>query len=186
MRFNSQRDGILHIEIFAISIKFIEFQFPTGWNSTLCNFSISSNSSSFNSQRDGILLFYAGALLCYFAVSIPNGMEFYNDRRPCFCHWRKFQFPTGWNSTPSDAYIGRARMKFQFPTGWNSTISASSLKYAKCRFNSQRDGILRAASFCSFPCQLFQFPTGWNSTILSGRRNSFEPSFNSQRDGILL
>ena len=55
------------------------FQFPTGWNSTINSLGVSEYFESFNSQRDGILLF------CIFQkamalkkVSIPNGMEFYS------------------------------------------------------------------------------------------------------------
>ena len=55
-----------------------QFQFPTGWNSTVIEFCKFSSSTSFNSQRDGILQkdsFYA-----------QSGSS-------------TFQFPTGWNST---------------------------------------------------------------------------------------
>ena len=53
------------------------FQFPTGWNSTIClNFSILSG-KSFNSQRDGILRRRSLWESDRYRVSIPNGMEFY-------------------------------------------------------------------------------------------------------------
>ena len=32
-------------------------------------------------------------------VSIPNGMEFYIENMEVAFIWKKFQFPTGWNST---------------------------------------------------------------------------------------
>ena len=99
------------------------FQFPTGWNSTklYCSKDISSL-YSFNSQRDGILLF----TLSRHSAEI-----------------KQFQFPTGWNSTFSQPTLERTTVSFnsqrdgilpkhtilkrnfglfQFPTGWNSTI----------------------------------------------------------------
>ena len=54
-----------------------QFQFPTGWNSTL---------AKAQEVRKG-------------AVSIPNGMEFYRARENKKRASRWFQFPTGWNST---------------------------------------------------------------------------------------
>ena len=53
------------------------FQFPTGWNSTLL---------VIDTRRK-------------IPVSIPNGMEFYAERRLRYLTLAKFQFPTGWNST---------------------------------------------------------------------------------------
>ena len=101
------------------------------------------NSSSFNSQRDGIL---------------PNFAPF----------------------------NARCR-KFQFPTGWNSTVSAEHLKYTQeIRFNSQRDGIL-PSTFKS----CFRVSARFNSQrdgILPRSRSSTKLAlacFNSQRDGIL-
>ena len=55
VRFNSQRDGILHKEIPTDMIWSIKFQFPTGWNSTLASYQMTKR----------------------LLVSIPNGMEFY-------------------------------------------------------------------------------------------------------------
>ena len=40
----------------------------------------SANFISFNSQRDGILLYHTRLIVALDAVSIPNGMEFYKDR----------------------------------------------------------------------------------------------------------
>ena len=99
--FNSQRDGILQwttrdipihsafqfptgwnsTEMRLSKAEFEKlFQFPTGWNSTILFCSMSGIlSSSFNSQRDGILQHRARQL----------------------ARQRRFQFPTGWNSTLS-------------------------------------------------------------------------------------
>ena len=54
-----------------------EFQFPTGWNSTLHILLRQGSLLCFNSQRDGILL---SSYFIYIVI-----------------FW--FQFPTGWNST---------------------------------------------------------------------------------------
>ena len=96
--FNSQRDGILQSSVFNSLALAKVFQFPTGWNSTqsskeclfLYHVSIPNGmefylislsklriEESFNSQRDGILLF----------------------RNYSFFSSFSFQFPTGWNST---------------------------------------------------------------------------------------
>ena len=120
------------------------------------------------------------------AVSIPNGMEFYNSTRSRFGESTPFQFPTGWNSTRYLNFIFLRSPPFQFPTGWNST------KYSFLTWDDKVS---------------FQFPTGWNSTILflDLRRQSIvsipngmefymlrmdakliDDRFNSQRDGILL
>ena len=56
-----------------------EFQFPTGWNSTLTLNIILKSSGCFNSQRDGILHKFGGRKILVKIVSIPNGMEFYYD-----------------------------------------------------------------------------------------------------------
>ena len=77
--FNSQRDGILRslqlrcISGYIVSIpngmEFYHmlgffaprsklFQFPTGWNSTLSSLCVRLGLCCFNSQRDGILLYY--------------------------------------------------------------------------------------------------------------------------------
>gem|GEM_PF-5078732 len=39
-----------------MSIRYQWFQFPTGWNSTVCVERADEDGASFNSQRDGILL----------------------------------------------------------------------------------------------------------------------------------
>ena len=119
--------------------------------------------ASFNSQRDGILLFIA--------VTVRTNTM--------------FQFPTGWNSTfkisrsfmPRESFNSQrdgillwtrelfiTSAMFQFPTGWNST---QTLRGNYCKFF------------------MFQFPTGWNSTLGKFDRWNEILSFNSQRDGIL-
>ena len=75
------------------------FQFPTGWNSTRPFERFIKEQGSFNSQRDGILLFYSTAGVKMRFVSIPNGMEFYRTSYLKEQIESKFQFPTGWNST---------------------------------------------------------------------------------------
>ena len=54
-----------------------------------------------------------------------------------------------------------------------------------CRFNSQRDGILREGLIVAFESGVFQFPTGWNSTEFCKLSSCTMNRFNSQRDGIL-
>ena len=58
---------------------FRQFQFPTGWNSTLAFGFFCKRRACFNSQRDEIL--QSGV----FATKVRA----------------QFQFPTGWNSTDS-------------------------------------------------------------------------------------
>ena len=61
--------------------------------------------SSFNSQRDGILLYLTEAMSCTAKVSIPNGMEFYsigslvkaasarfNSQRDGILQWKTAEF----------------------------------------------------------------------------------------------
>ena len=59
----------------------------------------SGAAQSFNSQRDGILLFQEVFIRWGYVVSIPNGMEFYAFDGALEVMLAKFQFPTGWNST---------------------------------------------------------------------------------------
>ena len=146
--FNSQRDGILLCGAYA-HIYSLQFQFPTGWNSTLSSLPIIAakilvsipngmefykkdrkmigQEYRFNSQRDGILLREYSASFGTIPVSIPNGMEFY-------------LFYIG-----SDVFLRR----FQFPTGWNSTFDYPLSVQRQFSFNSQRDGILhQRREFC--------------------------------------
>ena len=121
----------------------LEFQFPTGWNSTKNWKYPIEQKDSFNSQRDGILLdFLAASFIPILSVSIPNGMEFYRtlnlggERRKSFNSQRD----------------GILLMIFS----WALPILDS--------FNSQRDGILPPTLEIRPGYKLFQFPTGWNST----------------------
>jgi len=99
MCFNSQRDGILLSADRSLSFRYLTFQFPTGWNSTLSSLilclsihsfqfptgwnstlspiKMATQYACFNSQRDGIL----------------RDQILRNHRE------KMFQFPTGWNST---------------------------------------------------------------------------------------
>ena len=79
--FNSQRDGILHKFIEKRGLRNFEFQFPTGWNSTLLCSAPFVPLSCFNSQRDGILRSTTSPPAQNMRVSIPNGMEFYSTMR---------------------------------------------------------------------------------------------------------
>ena len=120
------------------------FQFPTGWNSTIFNINITLNIWIVSIPNG--MEFYNLKLLSYlilYYVSIPNGMEFYSDidlqnriisgfnsqrdgillLRRSFDEmiFKRFQFPTGWNSTLLPRLRKLFLKKFQFPTGWNST-----------------------------------------------------------------
>ena len=115
-------------------------------------------------------------------------MEFYwyNIRQ-----WRiarRFQFPTGWNSTLYEGWGDREAFGVSIPNGMEFYLAttirdlARALSFNSQRdgilppqaateakagigFNSQRDGILRDTYAEIFPeTKLFQFPTGWNST----------------------
>ena len=206
-RFNSQRDGILHMLLLTATDMI----------------------DSFNSQRDGILHSHIIFRIFVGSVSIPNGMEFYGlysglQPKMRVLYKRKDGF--------YGLYSGLQQQKvakFQFPTGWNSTISPENWSIILSGFNSQRDGILRLSdsllprnSYVSIPngmefyqgCRLyrrlfrcfnsqrdgillfsfrsdllkfplFQFPTGWNSTPVEISPCKFSLGFNSQRDGIL-
>ena len=106
-----------------------EFQFPTGWNST-----------SYQSRET-----YQQS-----TVSIPNGMEFYQNRFFTLNIAKNaFQFPTGWNSTCETTKDDPEARPFQFPTGWNSTQAVVVAAVVSPSFNSQRDGILQH-EFCHF------------------------------------
>ena len=74
------------------------FQFPTGWNSTMRHY------WKTEAQRVSIpngMEFYFNSFIFKSSplVSIPNGMEFYKTKWKRKNRNRKFQFPTGWNST---------------------------------------------------------------------------------------
>ena len=123
MSFNSQRDGILLRYFRPKTSERREFQFPTGWNSTLPKLAkFSGYPVGFNSQRDGILqkLSKIGWLVANSFNSQRDGILL----RAVFFVYRRhrFQFPTGWNSTHIFSEAGLIVDKFQFPTGWNSTL----------------------------------------------------------------
>ena len=140
-RFNSQRDEIL------LYLAFL-------WLCCVC----------FNSQRDEILRVVCGIKVPVLTVSIPNGMKFYTLK----------------------IYIKQLFRRFQFPTGWNSTFCVHISQRSPSRFNSQRDEILLFLLGVSLiMLRVFQFPTGWNSTQTSDIPSSHTRSFNSQRDEIL-
>ena len=67
-------------------VRVAEFQFPTGWNSTLKSLRQEYSDS----------------------VSIPNGMEFYLKEVCKSFGVEEFQFPTGWNSTFDVGYARRS------------------------------------------------------------------------------
>ena len=120
--------------------------------------------SSFNSQRDGILLKTSRAKFRQAGVSIPNGMEFYprrknlqiynpgfNSQRDGILHLRKWKelrkgivsIPNGMEFYIADTHIILELLLFQFPTGWNSTnLWVFCFMLGLDSFNSQRDGIL--------------------------------------------
>ncbi len=98
--FNSQRDGILYKHKYALLSCKLEFQFPTGWNSTVFakHFVLSHYLFQFptgwnSTQRP------RPARHLFLGVSIPNGMEFYKSIVGNKLGKNEFQFPTGWNST---------------------------------------------------------------------------------------
>ena len=93
-RFNSQRDGILHDAVLSNQTADGLFQFPTGWNSTII---------AENTNKKTI-------------VSIPNGMEFYQDNGVKELMEMLFQFPTGWNSTKDGKSECRST-KVSIPSG---------------------------------------------------------------------
>ena len=55
----------------------IKVSIPNGMEFYSIGYYIARGVTSFNSQRDGILLFFKFNLSKYDVVSIPNGMEFY-------------------------------------------------------------------------------------------------------------
>ena len=120
------------------------FQFPTGWNSTTTDLLDDFISESFNSQRDGIL-----PVLCDTESKKPVCFNSQRDGILRFDYlehkiaYKRFQFPTGWNSTAIVTSAIALTALFQFPTGWNSTLT---------------DGFYYVFK------KKFQFPTGWNST----------------------
>ena len=158
-RFNSQRDGILQSHKRRNKSRAWAFQFPTGWNSTII---------AENTNKKTI-------------VSIPNGMEFYQDNGVKELMEMLFQFPTGWNSTKDGKSECRST-KVSIPSGmefytfddedeqWAITVSIpNGMKFYWLtttgeveieRFNSQRDGILHTIYFIWFGLQIVSIPNG--------------------------
>ena len=147
-------------------LKEIEFQFPTGWNSTYCSsisivalflfqfptgwnstkpkskepnaaevsipngmefyiliLNMTKSGSSFNSQRDGILLLGIFLTISKIKVSIPNGMEFYAWASARVSYYHAVSIPNGMEFYEWDDWAWLLATMFQFPTGWNSTQS---------------------------------------------------------------
>ena len=167
-RFNSQRDGILQLKRQTKATQNQCFNSQRD-GILLSSFVLSSKSFlCFNSQRDGILLYQKRDIVVGGGGfnSQRDGI-LRNDKKITPLTRRKFQFPTGWNSTKWRAKQGETTRTFQFPTGWNSTEVPPSLQNRQRSFNSQRDGILlRSRARLSLRIS-FQFPTGWNSTSLN-------------------
>ena len=114
-------------------------------------------------------------------------MEFYHrlsDRSTIF---RKFQFPTGWNSTKDHSETTPLFRLFQFPTGWNSTVLLYILLLLDflvsipngMEFYPVGVASLRSVRGVSIPNGM-EFYLSSRSIILR------LICFNSQRDGILL
>ena len=172
-------------KFFDLAQRGMRFQFPMGWNSTKNGSKWQTMPERFNSQWDGIL-----PLLCsapFVPLSCFNSQQdgiLPSFHRGSFCP-RRFQFPTGWNST---LFLGRSRgyivvsisngMKFYID------LPPSNISLKLC-FNSQRDGILSGSRGFTQCAYRFQFPTGWNSTRRRIRKAFSNACFNSQRDGIL-
>ena len=162
------------------------FQFPTGWNSTAFAKILPFPSSSFNSQRDGILPMTIFVMSFFTQVSIPNGMEFYS-RLSRLTESYLYCFNSQRDGILLELFCdSRTHRGFQFPTGWNSTLAAlSALVYLlRVSIPNGMEFYLFTIS-CSSLSQRFQFPTGWNSTASRQAMSANMQSFNSQRDGIL-
>ena len=167
-RFNSQRDGILPYPLLA-KMQGIEFQFPTGWNSTKLPLATDTRKRIQVSIPNG-MKFYSYSfypLLPKTPVSIPNGMKFYNGFtwKTWFCAFR-FQFPMGWNSTKPLNHTRRQHY-VSIPNGMEFYAESDGSEYPDivC-FNSQWDGFYLDTQNTLMPRTRFQFPMGWNSTFL--------------------
>ena len=121
------------------------FQLPTGWNSTLPPIKSLGTHTSFNSQRDGILLLTMGSRFAH-----PR----FNSQRD------------GILQIIVSMFCGAPRRFNSQRDGILRSLFAPSLKAKTC-FNSQRDGILLDIAPLLLRCLgAFQFPTGWNSTMM--------------------
>ena len=140
-------------------------------------------------------------------VSIPNGMEFYdncfaivvygflsfNSQRdgilhgytmPIVCYYL-FQFPTGWNSTHRWKFC-KCDWSVSIPNGMEFYLKNELYVRTEFGFNSQRDGILRWIFwfYYRFMCQV-SIPNGMEFYPLGFEIYILIFCFNSQRDGIL-
>ena len=111
-----------YTDILRLCGKRVEFQFPTGWNSTKHDGQIRYNDQLFQfptGWNSTETLHYS--VLSIRWVSIPNGMEFYARVRYLSRLSARFNSQRdGILLDDLDRYC--KNLKFQFPTGWNSTL----------------------------------------------------------------
>ena len=163
---------------------YLEFQFPTGQNSTVLLCKVSKALTSFNSQRDRILPYLISPQPPNQGVSIPNGIEFYKRLLLCPIGSSFVSIPNG-----IEFYFNPNIFKLRL-NGFNSQRDRILRKGAthttrlSC-FNSQRDRILLKLNGGKVEPMRFQFPTGQNSTKKRCKKPPQSLSFNSQRDRIL-
>ena len=185
--FNSQRDGILLEGNTSSRSTHRTFQFPTGWNSTTYAWYSAASWSRFNSQRDGILLEPILSLLSSLWVSIPNGMEFYFSSTSFRRLLISVSIPNGMEFYDRGVSYRATARRFQFPTGWNSTGALYQKILFYYSFNSQRDGILPTPVAVSPILPEVSIPNGMEFYFeTTPIKLSESECFNSQRDGILL
>ena len=128
------------------------FQFPTGWNSTTWLNCLGRFVKSFNSQRDGILLYAVKAGLALLRrVSIPNGMEFYTPVRLWARCLPPVSIPNGMEFYLLSLSCFLVGKSFNSQRDGILPVICGISKACWSCFNSQRDGILpyKFASFCS-------------------------------------
>ena len=177
--FNSQRDGILHLDVWRDARRW-SFQFPTGWNSTKSYVRIAPGAAwAFQFPTGWNSTKRAGRARLDGGVSIPNGMEFYpvvdiaaiaqagfNSQRDGILH--EFyavvplkvgvSIPNGMEFYKSDLATYRGLRIVSIPNGMEFYFGSSQGAHFARRFNSQRDGILlrwrartRSRKFVSIP-----------------------------------
>ena len=79
-------------------------------------------SVGFNSQRDGILRIWTRRSVGRInIVSIPNGMEFYENLGLLIQRYKLVSIPNGMEFYGLFFLCRKRAIPFQFPTGWNST-----------------------------------------------------------------
>ena len=125
--FNSQRDGILQ-NTSTYSNASTTVSIPNGMEfyskETLKSF---EPELSFNSQRDGILPARLFSSSLTIEVSIPNGMEFYSSLSSSSFFCARFNSQRD-GILPNYTPLSYGARRFQFPTGWNSTYQATASK----------------------------------------------------------